>query len=63
MFTMAHCLCLKNALTKVVTKFGTHQKNVLFFNRDLNCGSLVYMFSLRFSGSKFLEQLAIHSPE
>ena len=25
-----------------------------FFNRDLNRGCLVYMFSLRFSGSKFL---------
>ena len=25
-----------------------------FLNRDLNRGCLVYMFSLRFSGSKFL---------
>ena len=25
-----------------------------FFNRDLYCGCLVYLFSLRFSGSKFL---------
>ena len=25
----------------------------LFFNRDLNRGCLVYMFSLRFLGSKF----------
>ena len=28
-----------------------------FFNRDLNCGCLVYMFSLRFSRSKFLINL------
>ena len=28
-----------------------------FYNRDLNCGRLVYMFSLRFSGSKFLINL------
>ena len=28
-----------------------------FFNRDLNHGCLVYMFSLRFSGSKFLINL------
>ena len=28
-----------------------------FFNQDLNCGCLVYMFSLRFSGSKFLINL------
>ena len=27
------------------------------FNRDINCGCLVYMFSLRFSGSKFLMNL------
>ena len=27
------------------------------FNRDLNRGYLVYMFSLRFSGSKFLTNL------
>ena len=29
----------------------------LFFNRDLNRGCLVYMFSLRFSGSKYLINL------
>ena len=29
----------------------------LFFNRDLNRGCLVYMFTLRFSGSKFLINL------
>ena len=28
-----------------------------FFNRDLNRGCLVYIFSLRFSGSKFLINL------
>ena len=28
-----------------------------FFNRDLNRGCLVYMFSLRYSGSKFLINL------
>ena len=27
------------------------------FSRDLNRGSLVYIFSLRFSGSKFLTDL------
>ena len=27
------------------------------FNRDLNRGCLIYMFSLRFSGSKFLINL------
>ena len=31
--------------------------NNLFFNRDLNRGCLVYMFSLRFSSSKFLINL------
>ena len=30
---------------------------LLLFNRDLNRGFLVYMFSLRFSGSKFLINL------
>ena len=29
----------------------------MLFNRDLNRGCLVYMFSLRFSGSKFLVNL------
>ena len=29
----------------------------LLFNRDVNRGCLVYMFSLRFSGSKFLINL------
>ena len=31
-------------------------RSLLFSNRDLNCGCLVYMFSLRFSGSKFLKK-------
>ena len=31
--------------------------NFFLFNRDLNRGCLVYMFSLRFSGSKFLKNL------
>ena len=30
---------------------------LILFNRDLNCACLVYMFSLRFSGSKFLINL------
>ena len=30
---------------------------MLLLNRDLNRGCLVYMFSLRFSGSKFLINL------
>ena len=30
---------------------------LILFNRDLNRGCLVYMFSLRFSGSKFLINL------
>ena len=29
----------------------------VFFNRDLNRGCLIYMLSLRFSGSKFLTNL------
>ena len=29
----------------------------IHFNRDLNRGCLVYMFSLRFSGGKFLTNL------
>ena len=33
------------------------KSNLPLFNRDLNCGCLVYMFSLRFSGSKFLINL------
>ena len=32
----------------------SHGQYELFFNRDLNRGCLVYMFSLRFSGSNFL---------
>ena len=32
--------------------------NKLPFNRDLNRGCLVYMFSLHFSGSKFLINLS-----
>ena len=32
-------------------------KRLKLFNRDLNRGCLVYMFSLRFSGSKFLINL------
>ena len=31
--------------------------DIHIFNRDLNRGCLVYMFSLRFSGSKFLTNL------
>ena len=37
-----------------------HKAEILsspFFNRDLNRDCLVYMFSLRFSGSKFLINL------
>ena len=30
---------------------------IQLFNRDLNRGCLVYMFSMRFSGSKFLINL------
>ena len=30
---------------------------IMLFNRDLNRGCLVYMFSSRFSGSKFLINL------
>ena len=33
------------------------QYQLSFFNPDLNRGCLVYMFSLRFSGSKFLRNL------
>ena len=33
------------------------------FNHDLNYGCLLHMFSLRFSGRKFFEALAIHSSE
>ena len=33
---------------------GVVQNQYRFFNRDLNCGCLVYMFSLRFSGSNLL---------
>ena len=32
-------------------------KEICFFNRDLTRGCLVYRFSLRFSGSKFLINL------
>ena len=31
----------------------------MLFNRDLNGGCLVYMYSLRFSGSKFLTNLRL----
>ena len=34
-----------------------HKSNLSLFNRDLNRSCLVYMFSLRFSGSKFLINL------
>ena len=33
-----------------------------FFNRDLNCVCLIYMFSLRFSGSKFFINLRRQFP-
>ena len=33
------------------------KKSKILFNRDLNRGCLVYMFSWRFSGSKFLINL------
>ena len=38
---------------------GTNKERKIWasFNRDLNRGCLVYMFSLRFSGSKFLINL------
>ena len=39
----------------IFTEFFKHSGN--FFNHDLNRGCLVYMFSLRFSGSKFLINL------
>ena len=36
---------------------GSSCKLISYFNRHLNRGCLVYMFSLRFSGSKFLINL------
>ena len=32
-------------------------ENEILFNHNLNCGCLVYMFSLHYSGSKFLINL------
>ena len=54
---------LKSELWKTSPGIGMHDKFAIFnnltllFNRDLNRGCLVYMFSLRFSGSKFLMNL------
>ena len=42
------CQCTANILLDSILK-----SNLPLFNRDLNRGCLVYMFSLRFSGSKF----------
>ena len=44
--------CTANILLDSILK-----SNLPLFNRDLNRGCLVYMFSLRFSGSKFLINL------
>ena len=44
--------CIANILLDSILK-----SNLPLFNRDLNRGCLVYMFSLRFSGSKFLMNL------
>ena len=38
-------------------KLGHQTTQSELFNRNLNRGCLVYMFSLRFSGSKFLINL------
>ena len=50
-------LCLSEIVTFLQWDQFLLQWNKLFFNRDLNRGCLVYMFSLRFSGSKFLINL------
>ena len=44
--------CTVNILLDSILK-----SNLPFLNRNLNRGCLVYMFSLRFSGSKFLINL------
>ena len=44
-----HFHTIKNQITGIITRF--------WFNCDLNRGCLVYMFSLRVSGSKFLIDL------
>ena len=42
----------------VISNCGYYTENISsLFNRDLNRGCLVYKFSLRFSGSKFLINL------
>ena len=39
------------------SKILFHEYKNIYFNHDLNRGCLVYMFSLRFSGRKFLINL------
>ena len=66
MSTLSH----QAGVTRIFMTF-TQQTNSLLINqilvfsltnRVLNHGCLVYIFLLRFSGSKFLKQLAVHSP-
>ena len=47
-------LCKSHNFTCFFTKYS---RNKILLNRDLNRGCLVYMFSLRFPGSKFLMNL------
>ena len=49
--------CLQQLLGILFAESILDQHLKLFFNRDLNRGFLVYMISLRFSGSKFLINL------
>ena len=47
------CLLLQNSKFGTFNSTSTSAEQSVFFNRDLNRGCLVYVFSLRFSGSKF----------
>ena len=51
------CLLLQNSKFGTFNSTSTSAEQSVFFNRDLNRGCLVYVFSLRFSGSKFLISL------
>ena len=49
-----HIISKRNDSANIVLLCTAHDKVSLLFNRDLNRGCLVSIFSLRFLGSKFL---------
>ena len=55
---IAKCLSTTFYMVEYICEYKFFEYyTMLSFNRDINRGCLVYMFSLRFSGSKFLINL------